>query len=62
MSAVQLPIPLRATSCFANNLVFEFVEFMQSELFAMNGFGKEARVVSLLAAEAQAAHFGFGEL
>src|ERR1700760_4231004 len=43
-------------------IVVKFVERFEIELFFVDGISEEARVVRFLAAEAELAHFGFGEL
>ena len=46
---------------FAGVVVVKFVERVEIELVLRHGFGEEARVVRFLAAEAELAHFDFGE-
>ena len=55
-------MPDEGHQLLASEFVFEFMEFVQRELFAVNGFGEEPRVMSLLPAEAKLAHFSSGSL
>src|ERR1700685_3029704 len=61
MSEVQRPIPFRAAS-FWRVIVMKFAEGVEIESLLLDGVGEEARVVRFLAAEAELAHFDFGEL
>ena len=43
-------------------IVVKFAKGVEIELLLVNGVGEDARVVRFLAAEAELAHFDFGEL
>ena len=54
--------PFEGDEFFAGVVVVKFVQRVEIELFLLHGFGEQARVVRFLAAEAELAHFDFGEL